>query len=298
MVTRRGLIAAIGNFDGVHLGHQYLLDETAAFAKECGARAGAVLFEPHPRRYFRPDDPPFLLTTPDLRDELLRAHGAEEIIQLKFDKALASLTPEQFVVGVLKQQLGLAGAVTGADFHFGAGRAGDGATLKTIGEAAGLRIKLVAPLKGDPATEKFGSSAVRAALRDGDVKEAAAMLGRPWSVRGEVQEGQKLGRTLGFPTANMTLGEVMEPRRGVYAVRAVVDGEAYAAVSNFGRRPTIGDGAPLLETHLFDFDGDLYGKRIDVAFFDFLRDEEKFDGLDALKAQIAADSEKARALLA
>jgi riboflavin kinase / FMN adenylyltransferase len=299
VVTSGNLVCALGNFDGVHLGHQHLLQETAAFARAAGAEPGVVLFEPHPRRYFRPEDPPFLLTLPAQRDALLRAGGATEIIALSFDHALASMTPEEFVNGVLKDRLGLRGVVTGADFRFGRGRAGDGAALRALGEAAGLKVKLVETLAETPHAEKFGSSAVRAALQAGEVEKAAAMLGRPWAVESEVAEGRKVGRTIGFPTANMTLGGLIEPRKGVYAVRARVGGKTYNAVANFGRRPTVetGAAAPLLETYLFGFEGDLYGRPMEVSFIAFLRDEKKFDSLDALKAQIAEDSDRAKALL-
>ncbi len=298
MVDGAGVIAAIGNFDGVHLGHQHLLGEAARFATAHHARPGVVLFEPHPRRYFRPDDPPFLLTAPAQRDALLRACGVEEIFTLTFDKALASLTPDDFIRLVLKEKLGLGGIVAGVDFHFGAGRAGDSQTLLATGAEAGLKVKIVDLLSQPAESAKFGSSAVRAALRDGDMARAGALLGRPWAVRAVVAQGEKRGRTLGFATANMMLGEIMEPRRGVYATRVRVDGVAYDAVSNFGRRPTVGSQAPLLETHLLDFDGDLYGREIEVDFMHFIRDEVKFDGLDALKAQIAKDCVTARALLA
>ncbi len=299
MVTGKGVIAAIGNFDGVHLGHQRLLAETVAFATENAARPGALVFEPHPRRFFRPDDAPFLLTSPPAqRDALLRAHGAQEVMTLAFDEALAALSPEEFVRGVLKKKLGLDGVLTGADFRFGASRAGGGEILQRIGESAGLKVRLVDVLAQGPDTEKYGSSAVRAALREGNVKAAAKMLARAWSVRGCVIEGQKLGSTLGFPTANLTLGDIIEPRKGVYAVMVRVDGAMRKGVANFGRRPTVGSDAPLLEAHLFDFNGDLYGQEIDITFIDFIRDERKFDGLDALKAQIDKDCETARALLA
>lgn len=291
------VVAAIGNFDGVHLGHQYLLKRTAAFAEQIGGRPGAVVFDPHPRRYFRPDDPAFLLTAPDKRAALLRAHGAQAVIALPFNKALASLTPEVFVRDVLKGDLKLKGVVVGADFRFGAGRAGDGEMLRTIGAAEGVAVELVDVLAENPQAEKFGSSAVRAALQAGDVKKAATMLGRPWSVAGKVQEGQRLGRDLGFPTANITLGETIEPRNGVYATRALVGDDVYPSISNFGRRPTVGGGALLLETNIFDFDRNLYGVEIDVAFVDFIREERKFDGLDALKAQIAEDCLEARRIL-
>lgn len=297
MVTGKPVIAALGNFDGVHLGHQFLLKETARFASDHDAAPGVVLFDPHPRRYFRPDDPPFLLTLPAQRDALLRAEGAQIIHALTFDKTLASMNPAEFVNDVLKSQLELAGVVTGADFRFGAGRAGDGAALHLLCAAAGLSVKLVDVLSDDAQADKFGSSAVRDALRDGAVRRAAAMLGRPWSVIGAVREGRKVGRTIGFPTANMMLGDLIEPRKGVYATRVRHEGRTYNAVSNFGRRPTVGSDAPLLETYLFDFEGALYGAEIDVAFIEFLRDEKKFDGLEPLKAQIAEDCERARALL-
>ena len=297
MVSGQKIIAAVGNFDGVHLGHQYLLKQTAEFAREQNAAPGVVVFEPHPRRYFRPDDPPFLLTLPAQRDALLRAAGVAEIYTIAFNNALASMSPKEFVVDVLKSQFGLAGVIVGVDFRFGAQRAGDSATLARLGADAGLAVKLVDVLAENPNTEKYGSSLVREALRDGAIDRATMMLGRPWSVLGAVGEGRKVGRTLGFPTANMTLGELIAPRQGVYATRARVDGKSYGAVSNYGRRPTFGDDAPLLETFLFDFDGDLYGREIAVDFIAFLRDEVKFDGLDALKAQIAEDCRQARALL-
>lgn len=293
----KGVVAAVGNFDGVHLGHQHLLARTCAFAERLGARPGAVVFDPHPRRFFRPEDPPFLLTTPARRNALLAEHGAETVMSLPFDGALAGLSPEAFVRDVLKGRLGLAGVVTGADFRFGKGRAGDGAALKALGEAAGLAVELVDVLSENPQAEKFGSSAARTALQAGEPERAATMLGRRWSVSGVVEEGQRLGRGLGFPTANITLGEVIEPRKGVYSTFATVRGETFPAVSNFGRRPTVGGGGPLLETHIFDFEGDIYGAEIEVAFVAFLRDERKFDGLDALKAQIAVDSAEARRIL-
>lgn len=296
MVADRKIVAAIGNFDGVHLGHQFLLEKTKAFAADNKAAPGVVLFEPHPRRYFRPDEPPFLLTRPEKRDALLREAGVQEIFALTFDKSLASMTPEEFVVGVLKERLALSGIVAGADFHFGKDRAGDGAALKALGAQAGMAVKLI-DLLDDHGGGKFGSSAVRDALRRGLVEEATAMLGRPWSVRGPVLKGQKVGRTIGFPTANMTLGDLIAPRQGVYATRVLVGDKTYDAVSNYGRRPTVGSDAPLLETYLFDFEGDLYGRRIEVSFIAFLRDERKFDGLDALKAQIANDCVNARAIL-
>ncbi len=297
MVTGDRYIAAIGNFDGVHRGHQHLLAETIAFAASHGSRPAALTFDPHPRRYFRPDDPPFLLTAPGLRDDLLRRYGAEKVFVLTFDAALSSQTPETFMAETLKGELGLAGVVAGADFRFGKGRSGGIEALQTIGEEAGLLVRIAEVVSEGAFAEKYSSSDARAAIADGDMARASSILGHFWTVRGRVAEGQKLGRTLGFPTANFTLGEIMEPRCGVYATRAIINGKAHDAVSNFGRRPTVGETAPLLETHLLDFDGDLYGAEIDVEFIAFLRDEQKFDGLDALKAAISSDCERAREIL-
>lgn len=291
-------VAAIGNFDGVHVGHQRLMAETVALAQRLGAQPGAVMFDPHPRRFFRPDEPPFLLTTLARREALLREHGAKVVSVIAFDARLSAMSPEAFVGDILKKELGLAGVVAGKEFRFGAKRAGDGAALAEIGAACGIEVMLCDVLADGPDAEKIGSRAVRAALRDGDVAGATRMLGRPWVVTGAVVEGQKIGRTIGFPTANMMLGELMEPRRGSYVVRARVDGATYDSVANFGRRPTVGASSPLLEVHLLGFEGDLYGKEIEVEFVAFIRDEMKFDGLDALKAQIAKDRDLARRTLA
>ncbi|CAK9039397.1 Bifunctional riboflavin kinase/FMN adenylyltransferase (Riboflavin biosynthesis protein RibF) [Includes: Riboflavin kinase (Flavokinase) [Durusdinium trenchii] len=247
--------------------------------------------------FFSPDDPPFLLTSLVQRDALLREYGVEEILSLSFDKQLAARSPESFVREVLCQELGLAGVVTGTDFRFGAKRAGDGVALETFGAAAGLVVKLVDVLATIGAAEKFGSSVVREALVAGDVRRAGEILGRPWTVRSQVVEGQKLGRTLGFPTANVMLGDYIEPKHGVYAVKVTMNGVTHDGVANFGRRPTVGADAPLLEAHLLDFKGDLYGADLEVAFVEFIRDEQKFDGLDALKAQIGKDITAARDIL-
>ncbi len=329
----KGAVAAIGNFDGVHRGHQALIDKTKAVAAKTGAPVGVIVFDPHPRRFFRPDDPPFLLTTPQTRDGLLRDYGVEVIFTLKFDKALSALSPTAFVETVLRDEFAVSGVVTGPEFRFGAARAGDVATLREAGAAAGIEAHVVDTLtdmsigaqaaaadnkadnniadnniaddgnadddnaddeKARARDEKIGSSLVRAALRDGDAARAAALLGRRWSVSGVVEEGQKLGRTIGFATANITLGPLIEPRYGVYCVTVKTPDGRYNGVANFGRRPTVGAPAPLLEAHLFDFSGDLYGREITVSFAHFIRPEMKFDGIDALKAQIAKDSDTAR----
>lgn len=295
MVSRGRTFAAIGNFDGVHRGHRRLLAATGEAAARIGAAAGAVVFEPHPRRFFKPDDPPFLLTTRGMRERLLRNAGASFVHELAFDAALVATSPRGFVFDVLRDRLGLAGCAVGDEFRFGQGRSGDAQGLAALCAEAGLAATIVPALMNG--AEKFGSTQIRAALQAGDVRAAAAMLGRPWVVEGEVADGRRLGRTIGFPTANLTLGELVEPRRGVYAVLASVHGETRPGVANFGRRPTFGDGAPLLETHLFDFSGDIYGATLAVSFVDFIRDERKFDGADALKAQIAEDCRAARLAL-
>lgn len=291
------IIAAVGNFDGVHRGHRILIERTRSFAGESGARSGAVVFDPHPRRFFRPHDPPFLITSPTVRDRLLIDAGIDAVLTLSFDERLASLTPDAFVRDVLKGELGLSGVVVGADFRFGAGRAGDAVGLAKLCDDIGLAALIVEPLAEKGHSDKIGSTAIREALLSGAVDRAAAMLGRLWRVEGVVEGGNKVGRTLGFPTANLTLGELIEPRRGVYAVRVIVGGETLDGVANFGRRPTVGAPAPLLEIHLFDFAREIYGMSIAVDFVAFIRDEMKFQGLDALKAQIADDCLEARRIL-
>lgn len=291
-------LAAIGNFDGVHRGHLFLVRRTIDLARQANVAAAAVVFEPHPRRFFRPEDPPFLITTAPMRERLLLEAGLNRVIPLAFDAGLAKLTPEEFVRTRLKDALGLSGVVTGRDFRFGAGRSGDADSLGAICKAHGIKAHVVEPIADAGHVEKIGSTAIREAIMSGAVDRAAAMLGRRWRVEGRVEEGRRLGRTLGFPTANLTLGDLVEPRRGVYVVSCEVDGQGFGGVANFGRRPTVGAPHPLLEAHLFDFAGDLYGKTIGVEFIAFIRDEMKFDGLDALAAQIAADSATARSVLA
>lgn len=287
--------AAVGNFDGVHRGHKHLLSLARTAADEIGAELGVVLFDPHPRRYFRPNDPPFLLTTGAQRNFWLRQAGAKFISTLNFDSALVETPAEEFVRVTLFRTLLLSGVAVGEDFRFGKGRAGDASMIKKIADGAGVRAVIVPPLMDG--AEKFGSTSVRRAIAGGDMAAAAAMLGRLWSVVGHVQKGRQIGRTIGFPTANLTLGPVIEPRRGVYAVRVCESGEWRDGVANFGRRPTVENGPPLLEVHLMDFNRDLYGREIEVAFKAFIRDEMKFDNVDSLKAQIAQDCTAAKRIL-
>ena len=291
----RGSFAVMGNFDGVHRGHQALIAEAKKTADSLGQRLSAIVFEPHPRRFFRPDEPPFLLTPLEAKAELLQRLGVETIFALPFGEELRTQTPETFVRKILHQVLGVTGVATGKDFQFGAGRSGSSETLAKIAEPLGISYQAIAPI-GDT-EEKFSSSQARQALREGDVARATEVLGYPWFVDGEVGEGRRLARSLGFPTANVTLGDVLRPLYGVYAVRAEVEGQSYGGVANIGVRPTVDGKEERLEVHLFDFDGDLYGKTIRTSFVSFIREERPMDGLDALKAQIAKDSDEARRML-
>lgn len=294
-------VAALGNFDGVHAGHRAVLDHTRALAQSIGAEPVAAVFSPHPRRLFRPDEPPFRLMNDAQRERALLQAGAARVDTIRFDANLAAMTPEEFVRDVLARQLGLEGVVTGADFCFGKGRAGNAGTLKALGARYGLTVGVAPTLIADTLEDrgKFSSSAVRHALRDGDAALAAQLLGRPWAIEGEVAHGDKRGRTLGFPTANIALGEYLRPRSGVYAVRARLPGctDPVGGVANIGKRPTVEGTEERLEVFFFDFSGDLYGQIIEVELIGFVREERRFDGLDALKAQIGLDSVSARALL-
>jgi len=285
----------MGNFDGVHRGHRALLGEGAALASELRSPLAAVTFEPHPRRVFNADAPSFILTPLAAKAELLCDGGAKTVFALPFAEQLFKQTPQEFVTGVLHQTLGLKGVVTGADFQFGAGRSGTAETLAEIASGLGLAYRSVTPVGSGQ--DKWSSSQARDALRQGDVSAARAVLGYDWFIDGKVAEGRRLARTLGFPTANVILGDVIRPLYGVYAVRAEVDGQSYPGVANIGVRPTVDGKEERLEVHLFDFDGDLYGKTMRTRFIDFLREERPMAGLDALKAQIAEDSAKARQIL-
>lgn len=293
--TARGAVAALGNFDGVHLGHQAVMAQAADLARTLDAPAAAAVFTPHPRRVFQPDGEPFALMSAAQRVRALGEAGAGLVHHIPFDRALAAMTPDRFVAEVLDDGLGLKGVVTGADFCFGKDRAGNAQVLKALAAARGLTVAIAAPVTATAQAGKISSSDVRHALRDGDPERAAALLGRPFAIEGEVVEGDRRGRTLGFPTANVALGEYVRPAFGVYAVRVDLGGgEAVPGVANIGRRPTVDGIEARLEAHLFDVSADLYGRVISCALIGFLRPEKRFDGLDALKAQIAADCEAAR----
>ena len=293
----KGGVAALGNFDGVHRGHAAVLETARTLAGELGVATVAAVFKPHPRRYFRPDTLPFRLMSDGQRIRALGEAGAVRVHHIPFGPELAAMSPEAFARDVLKEGLGLDGIVTGADFRFGRDRAGDAQALRGLGERFGF-VARTAPEIAE-GQEKISSTAIRAALEAGDPRRAADLLGRPWAVEGVVTRGDQRGRVLGFPTANLSLGDYQRPKFGVYAVRARVPGEGgwRDGVANVGRRPTVAGTEERLEVHLFDFAGDLYGRMLEVAFERFIRPERKFDGLDALKAQIAADSETAREML-
>ena len=294
----RGSVVAIGNFDGVHRGHQAVLERALDEAARRGVPALVLTFEPHPRRVFRPDIPLFILTPPPMKARLLSELGFSAVVEQRFSRDFAQLSAEDFVTGILEERLGISHAVTGFDFHFGKNRQGGPAFLMASGEKHGFGVTLVDAFRDEDA-EIVSSSRIRALLAEGDVSQAAGLLGYRYTVEGEVIGGQKLGRTLGFPTANMKLPAEADLRHGIYAVRfRRGDGTLHDGVASFGRRPTVDDdGAPLLETFLFDFSGDLYGEVCQVSFFGFLRGEEKFDGLDALTKQMKRDEAEARALL-
>jgi riboflavin kinase/FMN adenylyltransferase len=292
----RGATVALGNFDGVHLGHAQLL--RAAHAARPKAPLGVLTFEPHPREVFRPDDPPYRLTLSAERADLLAAHGVSLIYEMPFDHDFSLMPAEAFVTEVLHEGIGARHLVCGPDFAFGHRRGGDTGFLTARAEALGIGVTLV-PLMSD-AQGPLSSSRIRRELQDGYPERATAELGRPWAIRGEVLHGDKRGRTIGFPTANIALGRHLEPARGVYAVTVrLPDGSEHRGVANIGRRPTVNAGTESrLEVNIFDFDGDLYGAELTVALLAYIREERKFPGLDALKAQIAADAAEARRLLA
>lgn len=290
-----GAVLVLGNFDGMHLGHRHVTDAALALAGEIARPALALTFEPHPRAFFQPDRPFFRLTPPAQKQELLLAAGLAGVVSLTFDAALAAMPAEEFVTNLLLRRLGAAGLVCGHDFHFGKGRTGSPDMLRRLGAVHHLPVKIVAPFAKDGAV--ISSSAIRAALAAGDVGAAAALLGRFWSVAGEVSHGDKRGRQLGYPTANMSLDPACGLRHGIYAVRMRVEGVVHDGVASFGRRPTFDDGAPRLETFLFDFSGDLYGRQVEVSLIGWLRGEEKFDSVAALVTQMKQDEAGARRLL-
>lgn len=292
----RGGILALGNFDGFHRGHQAVVGRAVSRARAEGRPALVATFDPHPVRFFKPDLPPFRLTTLDQRERLFAEAGADAMLVYRFDAELASVMAPDFVTDYLASRAGAAGVVTGQDFTFGKGRGGDVEVLKMLGQANRLSVDAVSAVEED--SEPVSSSRIREALEAGDLETATRLLTRPFAIEGEVVHGDKRGRELGFPTANIPLDRYQRPRFGVYAVRGRLDdGRTLDGVANLGTRPMF-DEQELLEPWFFDFDEDLYGQTVEVQLIAFLRDELVFEDLDGLKAQIARDAEDARARLA
>ena len=295
---QRGGSIALGNFDGVHRGHRQVIADAARAAAALQAPLAVVSFEPHPRRWFTPDAEPFRLLTPDQLGRVLADLGVDRLHILPFDAELAALSDEAFAREVLAQGLGAQHVAAGFDISFGAGRTGDPQSLRRYGERFGFGVSIAEPVS-DPSGEKCSSSAVRRALRDGDPRKAARLLGRPFAIEGVVGHGDQLGRTIGFPTANISLEDYVRPAFGIYAARTrLADGREVPGVGYVGRRPTVVDGVDeRLEVHLFDFDEDLYGQTLEVELTDLVRGDRKFDSLDAMIVQMRVDAGHARDLL-
>lgn len=292
----RGAVIALGNFDGFHAGHQAVANAALDWAKAEGRPGIIATFDPHPVRYFAPNAPPFRLTTLDQRQDLFAAAGADAMLVFQFDRTLAETTAAQFVGDLLAQRLGAAGVVTGEDFTFGQGRTGNVTVLAGLAQHNGMSARAIGPVAEHG--EVVSSSWIRDALKAGDCPVAAELLTRPFAIRGTVQHGAKLGRSIGYPTANIDMGSYLRPRYGIYAVTAKLpDGREVPGAANLGIRPSFDPPVELLETYLFDFSGDLYGQEIEVALHRHLRDEAKFDSLDELTDQMARDCDQARELL-
>jgi len=298
----KGAVVAIGNFDGVHRGHRALIAEAKMQAEARKSPLAVLTFEPHPQEYFRPSPECFRLTPLRTKARLLADLGVDMLLALTFDSEMAHRSPQDFVLNVLVRGLSISGAVVGHDFEFGQKRAGNLATLSYMGEMEGFSVTAFNTVTAS-GEEKISSTLIRQLLKQAKPEEAARLLGHPWAIEARVEHGDARGRTMGFPTANMHLGHCLAPAYGVYAVRVnILEGDRAVArhdgVANFGIRPMYQVNVPLMETHLFDFDGDLYGKYLSVELIRYIRPEAKFANLEALIAQIAADAAKAREILA
>src|SRR6266581_5704117 len=292
----KGAVVAMGNFDGVHLGHRAVIAAALQMGKAHGKPAFAVTFEPHPRSFFSPNSPQFRLSDETNKLRLLAGTGLDGAVVMTFDKDRAGTSAQDFIHHDLIRRLGISGIAVGYDFHFGKGRVGSPSLL--VSEAPRLGIEVDVQAHVDIAERPVSSSAIRMALAEGQIEDATAMLGGPWFIVGAVIHGEKRGRDLGYPTANIRLDKTCGLKHGIYAARVGRGAERLDGVASFGRRPTFDNGAPLLEIFLFDFKGDLYGAALDVAFIAFIRDELKFDSIDALVRQMDDDSARARAALA
>jgi riboflavin kinase/FMN adenylyltransferase len=292
----KGAVVAMGNFDGVHLGHRAVIAAALQMGRAHDRPALAVTFEPHPRSFFSPNTPQFRLTDEASKLRLLAGTGLSGAVVMTFDKGRAGTTAQDFIHHDLIGRLGISGIAVGYDFHFGKGRVGSPSLLVSEAPRLGIEVDVQAHIDIDE--RPVSSSAIRMALAEGQIDDATTMLGGPWFVAGTVIHGEKRGRDLGYPTANMRLDKNCGLKHGIYAVRVGRGTERLDGVASFGRRPTFDNGAPLLEVFLFDFKGDLYGASLDVAFIAFIRDEVKFDGIEALVRQMDDDSARARAALA
>ena len=293
----KGSIVALGNFDGFHLGHQAVVGRAVQRAFHERRPAIVATFDPHPVTYFKPDVPPFRLTTLDQREQLFAHAGADAMLVFEFNEKLRETSAEEFVSWLLAGKIGAAGVVTGDDFSFGKGRSGNVETLKTLGGYSGIIAETVAPILVDGV--RVSSGKVREALIAGDAAHATHLLSRDFTIEGMVQRGDQRGRDLGYPTANLSLGDYQRPKYGIYAVRVTLDdGSEYPGVASLGVRPTFDPPQELLEAHLFGFDGDLYGRKVEVALHAYIREEKKFDGIEPLIAHMREDEAKARHLLA
>jgi riboflavin kinase/FMN adenylyltransferase len=294
-------VIALGNFDGIHLGHQTVIATALTAARKAGVPAGVMTFEPHPRQFFNPNEEPFRLSSFQGKAGLIEALGIDFLYVQTFDRSFSQQSPENFIADVLVGGLKISQVVTGFDYVFGHNRRGNVAMLRDVAPRFGFKVDDVPEIKAPEGGMRYSSSNVRTLLKEAQPGEAAKLLGRYWEIDGVVQSGDQRGRTLGFPTANVPHGDFLRPAKGVYAVRAGIDDGAatvwHDGVANFGNRPTFDKKDLLLEVYLFDFSGDLYGRRLRVALTDYIRPERKFNGLDEIKAQLAADCDTARKLL-
>jgi riboflavin kinase/FMN adenylyltransferase len=293
----RGAVVAIGNFDGVHRGHQALLAMARAAAAKSGTAFGILTFEPHPRTLFRPDQPLFRLTAPPLKQRLIAALGADFLFTLEFNRDLANLEAQEFVRHILIDRLAVSHVVTGFDFHFGHGRKGGPETMRRLGAELGFAVSSVEQVTDDDGLAPFSSSAIRDDLRHGRIANAAHSLGYWWMIAGTVVEGDRRGRTIGFPTANLVLDPGIEPMEGIYAVRVRLGNEFHHGAAYVGTRPTFDTTRRFLEIYLFDFDSDIYGQTIDVLFQGFMRPDVKFPSPEALVDRMRRDCVEAASLL-
>lgn len=293
----KGAVIALGNFDGLHRGHQAVISTAKSIADDLSAPLGIGLFRPHPYRFFKPDAAPFRLMSAQIRAEIMPTLGVSHLYEIPFTDALRDMDDTDFVETVLHQGLGIAHVVVGEDYGFGKNRCGDVNSLRRLCAERGIGVTALAPVGLHRFYGKYGSTEIRQALQKGDVFHAAHMLSRPWAVDGLVQKGAQRGRTINFPTANLEFADLVRPKFGVYAVEVTLpNGEHRYGVANTGVRPTVGGEVARLEVNIFGFDADIYGQRLIVHFRAFIRDEKKFDSFDDLKAQIHKDAMGAKAL--